>query len=89
MKNCVFCSKGQSKILCENELAKAFYDQYPVNQGHVLVVPKRHVETYFDATMTELTAMQELIFQVKDMLVLMKRCEQKNSDGYLYLKSMM
>lgn len=77
MKSCIFCTKGQAEILCENELARAFYDRYPVNQGHVLVVPKRHVETYFEATQAELAAIQELIFQVKEMLQ-----EQYRPDGY-------
>ncbi len=68
MKNCVFCQKPQSEIICENQLAKAFYDQYPVNQGHVLITPKRHVETFFDASPEELSAINDLIFNVKEIL---------------------
>ena len=56
MENCVYCQKLKSDIICENKLAKAFYDQYPVNQGHVLITLKRHVDTYFDAFPEELTA---------------------------------
>jgi diadenosine tetraphosphate (Ap4A) HIT family hydrolase len=55
-------------ILCENELAMALYDNYPVNKGHTLVVPKRHVQTFFEAEFKELVAINELIFQVKDIL---------------------
>ena len=68
MNGCVFCRKPQSEIICENQLAKAFYDHYPVNRGHVLVTPKRHVETFFDATAEELSAINNLIFQVKEIL---------------------
>ena len=77
MKDCIFCEKTGADIICENELAKAIYDGFPVNLGHVLVVPKRHRETYFDASIEELTAMQELVFQVKEIV------EKKyNPDGF-------
>ena len=68
MKICVFCQKPHSEKICENQLAKAFYDQYPVNQGHVLITPKRHVETFFDASPEELSAINDLIFNVKETL---------------------
>ncbi len=60
MNNCIFCSMPQSEIIAENELAKAFYDQFPVNQGHVLIVPKRHVETLFEATQEEMQAINRI-----------------------------
>ena len=30
-------------MICENELALALYDKFPVSKGHVLVIPKRRV----------------------------------------------
>ena len=45
---CVFCQIND--IVLENDLAIAFYDKYPVNKGHLLIIPKRHVEQYFDLT---------------------------------------
>ncbi|WP_407658022.1 HIT domain-containing protein [Lederbergia citri] len=27
-------------MIFENKLAKCFYDKFPVNQGHILIVPK-------------------------------------------------
>lgn len=77
MDNCIFCRKTDAGIFCENELAKAFYDNFPVNKGHVLVVPKRHVATFFEASQEELSAIIELVFQVKEML----EAEYK-PDGY-------
>ncbi len=77
MNNCIFCAKSGAEIICENELAKAFYDGFPVNVGHVLVVPKRHLETYFDASGDELAAMQELVFQAKEILD-----EKYSPDGF-------
>ena len=66
--DCVFCAKSGLDIIAENDLAKAFYDQFPVNEGHVLIVPKRHVTGYFEATLEEIGAINELIFEVKAIL---------------------
>ena len=77
MNNCIFCSMPQSEIIAENELAKAFYDQFPVNQGHVLIVPKRHVETLFEATLEEMQAINRLLFEIKEILE-----DKYHPDGY-------
>jgi len=52
----------------ENELAFAVYDNYPVNMGHVLVMPKRHYASYFDSTPDEIQALNELINKMKELL---------------------
>lgn len=67
--NCVFCKIIKDKqILFENDLAVAFYDARPVSKGHTLIIPKRHVETYFDLTKKEITAIFELSQKVKKHL---------------------
>jgi histidine triad (HIT) family protein len=48
MQDCIFCkiiegSSPSSKIYEDDELL-AFMDNKPVNQGHVLIIPKKHVE---------------------------------------------
>lgn len=67
-EDCIFCREPETELLCENVLARAFFDKYPVNKGHVLVTPKRHVVTYFDATLEELAAINDLVFKVKEIL---------------------
>lgn len=46
---CVFCEiiKGNAPahIIYENNLLVAFLDIDPINEGHVLIVPKQHVDT--------------------------------------------
>ncbi len=77
MSDCVFCKEINREIIAENELAKAFYDHYPVNKGHTLIIPKRHVEGYFEATIEEHQAMTRLVFVVKDILA-----KKYQPDGY-------
>lgn len=66
--SCPFCSIPKEQLILENELAQAFYDKYPVQKGHLLIVPKRHAETYFDATPEEILAIHQLIRQGKEMM---------------------
>lgn len=68
MPKCIFCNLPKDKVIAENYLALAFYDAYPVNEGHVLIIPKRHVETYFDATWDEKNAISLLLAEVKEKL---------------------
>ena len=63
---CLFCNLPDNlKIQAENDLAFAVFDGFPVNPGHVLVIPKRHVANYFELTKNELSAIQELLFLMK------------------------
>ncbi|HHW00193.1 MAG TPA: HIT family protein [Clostridiaceae bacterium] len=67
--SCIFCEYMNSKnFIMENELAFAIYDSYPVNSGHVLVMPKRHYASFFDSTPDEILALNELINKVKELL---------------------
>lgn len=68
MDSCVFCRKNKLEIIKENGLALAFYDARPISEGHSLVIPKRHVETFFDANADEHAAMIRLIFELRKFL---------------------
>ena len=49
--DCPFC--GEPKKVIETELAFAHYDTYPVSKGHCLIITRRHVAEYFQATAAE------------------------------------
>ena len=69
MKNpndpCLFCNFKESGLTKENKLAYASYDSYPVSDMHCLIMPKRHVQNYFDLTDDEIIACNELIKKIK------------------------
>ena len=47
--DCPFCQPlPQERILAESDIFIAFFDGYPVSEGHALVIPKRHVASLFD-----------------------------------------
>lgn len=58
-------------------MALAFFDAFPVNPGHALIIPKRHVADYFDLTEDEVVAMQALLREVKAIVE-----KRFNPDGY-------
>jgi len=55
----VFVSVPETEWLAANDLAFAIYDRYPVNEGHVLVITRRLIPTWWEATADE----QRAIFQ--------------------------
>ena len=78
MDNCVFCKDfDKNRIIYEDSTWVAIYDNYPVSKGHVLVIPKRHCETYFDLNYVELASLGVTIGVIK--LILNKKF---NPDGY-------
>jgi diadenosine tetraphosphate (Ap4A) HIT family hydrolase len=50
---CPFCAPGPDKVAIEGVLARALWDGFPINPGHILIVPHRHVASWFDATGAE------------------------------------
>lgn len=67
--DCIFCNYNSSdEVVIQNELAYAMYDHFPVNKGHMLIIPKRHFASYFDASTEELLAIQDLIHRAKDKI---------------------
>ena len=66
---CLFCNTKESGINFENELAYASYDTYPVSKHHCLIVPKRHIQDYFELTNEELIACNNLIKIVKNEIL--------------------
>ncbi len=52
MSDCIFCQIVEGKIpsskLYEDDAVLSFLDINPINPGHALVIPKKHVTSIFD-----------------------------------------
>jgi len=66
---CIFCKIRKEELQFENQLAYSSKDSYPVSKFHSLIVPKRHVETYFDLTEEEIQACNDLILKTKEKIL--------------------
>jgi len=64
MPACVFCTIPEPWFLCANALAFAVRDTSPVTPLHSLILPRRHVASYFDVDADERDAMHKLLDQV-------------------------
>jgi diadenosine tetraphosphate (Ap4A) HIT family hydrolase len=62
---CTFCSLPAELVLGENDSAMWILDIHPVSPGHSLIVPKRHVESFFETTPAERDAMLALLDQAR------------------------
>jgi ATP adenylyltransferase len=58
---CLFCEIPADRVIASNDLAYAIHDGFPVTPLHTLIIPKRHVETYFDLTEAEILACNRLL----------------------------
>lgn len=76
MTHCPFCSTDRERI-AENDLAFAIYDGFPVNPGHALIIPKRHVANFFELTPEERAACFDLLSEVQQVVTSAYR-----PDGY-------
>jgi len=64
----VFLNVDPAAWVGSNELAFAIRDAFPVSPGHTLVVPRRVVGQWWDATVDERHALLELVDRVKRRL---------------------
>jgi diadenosine tetraphosphate (Ap4A) HIT family hydrolase len=56
------------RVLDQNECALAIADAFPVSRGHVLIVSRRHVESFFDLSQLEWTDVIDLLFRMQRRL---------------------
>jgi diadenosine tetraphosphate (Ap4A) HIT family hydrolase len=65
---CVFCDVSGDRVVNENSLAIAIEDSFPVTPLHTLIIPKRHVASYFDLFATEKKAMDLLLGAARERI---------------------
>lgn len=64
---CLFCTDPQGVSL-GNELAYSARDTYAVSRGHTVVIPRRHVASFFDLSPEEISACMALINEERKVL---------------------
>lgn len=72
MKTCRFCSivegKEPASVVLSTEGELAFFDVSPVNPGHTLVVPRRHVKEFTQLDAQELSGLALAVQRVAAIL---------------------
>ena len=72
MEDCIFCKiiKGDipSKTVYEDDIVKVFLDVNPNTDGHMLIVPKKHITDFTEIDDETLTHIHGVIKQMKDLI---------------------
>jgi len=76
---CPFCEIPESERVIETNDVIGFFDHYPASPGHLLLVPRRHVATWFDADEREKAA---LLRAIDDALDVIESTVGRRPDGY-------
>ncbi len=58
---CLFCEIPDKRVIDENALAYVIRDAYPVSELHTLILPRRHVASYFELGQPEINACTALL----------------------------
>jgi len=68
-EQCPFCAPGARRIVDSDDFAVAIRDAFPVSLGHTLVIPRRHISSFFDATVRERNSLMELLANARQRLL--------------------
>ena len=68
--NCLFCEiySDKSIIIYENSLFWSLFDKNPVTKGHALLIPKKHVVSFFDLDSKDFENLFEGMNEVKKII---------------------
>ena len=77
MSNCPFCTLPPERIIYFNGFGVIVRDGFPVSPGHSLVIPKRHVGSWFEISREEQIGLLELLNRAKTTLQI-----EFSPDGY-------
>ena len=67
-KECPFCMLPPERIIDSNEFGFVIRDGFPVSPGHTLIIPKRHVGSFFEITQEERDALLSLLNKAKETI---------------------
>jgi diadenosine tetraphosphate (Ap4A) HIT family hydrolase len=74
---CPFCTLPAHRIIDSNEHGIVVLDGFPVSKGHTLIIPKRHVGSFFEITDEERAYLLVLLNKAKVVIQ-----GEFNPDGY-------
>jgi diadenosine tetraphosphate (Ap4A) HIT family hydrolase len=76
-KPCNFCTLPPGRIVNSNANEMTIRDGFPVSPGHTLIIPKRHVGSFFELTPEERSDLLNLLDAAKSQLD-----EEDSPQGY-------
>jgi diadenosine tetraphosphate (Ap4A) HIT family hydrolase len=66
--DCPFCTLPPDRIISESDHTITIRDGFPVSEGHALIIPKRHVQSFFELQAIEKAAVLQALEEAKETL---------------------
>ena len=64
-KPCPFCTLPRARIIDSSPYGLVIRDGYPISPGHTLIIPKRHIGSFFELEPDEQTDLLRLLRRAK------------------------
>ena len=68
-EQCIFCNKSKQKIIYSSDLFFVVKDSYPVTKHHTLIIPHRHVSSFFDLNDNEFNDLNKILKKQRQSLL--------------------
>jgi diadenosine tetraphosphate (Ap4A) HIT family hydrolase len=65
---CPFCTLPLDRVIDSNQQGQVIRDAFPISPGHTLVIPKRHVGSFFDLATDERLDLLALLDSAKAVI---------------------
>jgi len=65
MKPCPFCTLPESRVIDRTQLGLVIRDGFPISPGHTLIIPMRHVGSFFELEAAERSELLDLLDRSK------------------------
>ncbi|HPA77226.1 MAG TPA: HIT domain-containing protein, partial [Kiritimatiellia bacterium] len=80
MKNrsCIFCEMDSARVIAREGSCYAVYDGFPVSEGHILIIPERHIASFRELTEDEWLSVHKLAKKLSARLLE----QDKTIDGF-------
>jgi diadenosine tetraphosphate (Ap4A) HIT family hydrolase len=67
-KPCPFCTLPKERVIDSNHHGMVIRDGFPISPGHTLVIPNRHIGSFFELTPDERQSLLDLLDAAKLVL---------------------
>jgi diadenosine tetraphosphate (Ap4A) HIT family hydrolase len=64
-KPCPFCTLPDERVIDQNDHGLVIRDGFPISPGHTLIIPKRHIGSFFDLYIAERSDLLGLLEKAK------------------------
>ncbi len=68
--NCLYCDFDEYDVIAKNDFGVIIAEPHPLSKGHSVIVPLRHISSFFEISDKERKAMMSLLEQARNELQL-------------------